>query len=72
MALTWCVPLGAWTDARTVPDGMGASVALGPAVERIYRNMAQNRQLRLRNSAHTHVQKGKKIVGGGSVKFNSW
>ena len=63
MALTCCVPLGAWTDARTVPDGMGASVARGSAVARIYRNMAQNRQLRLRNSVHT-CAKRKKIVGG--------
>ena len=70
MALTCCVPLGAWTDARTVPDGMGASVALGPAVARIYRNTSQNRQLRLRNSVHT-CAKREKIVGWGSVKFNS-
>ena len=64
MALTCCVPLGAWTDARTVPDGMGASVALGPAVARIYRNMAQNRQFRLHNSAHifVNVQKCKEEI----------
>ena len=55
MALTCCVPLGACADARTVPHGMGASAARGPAVGRIYRNMSQKRQLRLGNSAHIFV-----------------
>ena len=61
MALTCCVPLGACADARTFPDGMGASPARGSAVARIYRNMSPNRQLRLGNSAHifVNVSRGK-------------
>ena len=35
----------------TDPDGLGASAALEPGVARIYRNMSQNRQLTLGNSA---------------------
>ena len=62
MALTCCVPVRARADARTVPHGMGASAARGSAVARIYRNMSQNRQLRLRHFAQIFVnlQKGKK------------
>ena len=41
----------------TDPDGVGASAALGPAVARLYRNMSQNRQLRLGNSTHVFVKK---------------